>query len=244
MPVPHLSVVLCLCLLACLSVVRAKSMNRQLTVEVESGDTYCFFVPDVYEGQTMDFEFQVTDSSAATGKNDITARISSPKPESEIIYHVIQKTEGSFSEELTEEGDYEICLDNRMSTWSDKVVWFEVAVHDPKDDYYEDYIESYEMKEMIDRNEDTETMFDMKIEDIKESVHTTRVNLGKMRHFQFMHSADMSKDTHQVASNLDTINFWSVVHLAMLFVVGFTQVFMVKQLFEDRSFLYKLAPRQ
>ena len=27
-----------------------------------------------------------------------------------------------------------------MSTWSDKVVWFEVAVHDPKDDYYEDYI--------------------------------------------------------------------------------------------------------
>ena len=97
---------------------------------------------------------------------------------------------------------------------------------------------------MIDRNEDTETMFDMKIEDIKESVHTTRVNLGKMRHFQFMHSADMSKvciivlcwtcglvitglslqDTHQVASNLDTINFWSVVHLAMLFVVGFTQV--------------------
>ena len=27
-----------------------------------------------------------------------------------------------------------------MSTWSDKVVWFEVTVHYPKDDYYDDYI--------------------------------------------------------------------------------------------------------
>ena len=35
---------------------------------------------------------------------------------------------------------FQICLDNTMSTWSDKVVWFEVTVHDPKDDYYDDYI--------------------------------------------------------------------------------------------------------
>ena len=27
-----------------------------------------------------------------------------------------------------------------MSAFSDKVVWFEVTVHDPKDDYYDDYI--------------------------------------------------------------------------------------------------------
>ena len=27
-----------------------------------------------------------------------------------------------------------------MSSWSDKIVWFEVTVHDPKDDYYDDYI--------------------------------------------------------------------------------------------------------
>ena len=46
---------------------------------------------------------------------------------------------------------------------------------------------------MVGRNEDYETIFDMKVEDIKESVHTTRINLGKMKHFQFMQSADMSR---------------------------------------------------
>jgi hypothetical protein len=49
------------------------------------------------------------------------------------------------------------------------------------------------MNEMVGRNEDYETIFDMKVEDIKESVHTTRINLGKMKHFQFMQSADMSR---------------------------------------------------
>ena len=30
-----------------------------MTVEVEAGNDWCFFVPEVYEYQTMDFEFQV-----------------------------------------------------------------------------------------------------------------------------------------------------------------------------------------
>jgi len=218
-------------------------MTRQMTVEIEAGNDWCFFVPEVYEYQTMDFEFQVTDSSMHTGKNDITATITSPKPESNVIYHVVQEEEGSFSEELEKDGDYEVCLDNTISTWSDKVVWFEVTVHDPKDDYYDDYIDSYEMKEMVGRNEDYETIFDMKVEDIKESVHTTRINLGKMKHFQFMKSSDMSRDTNHVNSNKETINFWSMVHLAMMLMVGFIQVLMVKQLFAEKSFLYKMTNR-
>ena len=34
----------------------------------------------------------------------------------------------------------QLCLDNSMSTWAEKVVWLEITVHDPTDDYYEDYI--------------------------------------------------------------------------------------------------------
>ena len=66
------------------------------------------------------------------------------------------------------------------------------------------------------------------------------------------------KDTHQVDWNLERINFWSVVHLLIMVVVGFTQVyflitlyaeiikysllqvFMVKQLFEDKSMVKNL----
>ena len=32
----------------------------------------------------------------------------------------------------------QVCFDNRVSTWSDKILWFEVNVEDPDDDYTDD----------------------------------------------------------------------------------------------------------
>merc|ERR1719315_241281 len=90
-------------------------------------------------------------------------------------------------------------------------------------------------KKIKENNEDTQSLYDMKMEDIKSSVHDVRINVGKMRHFQFMLGAQMSKDTHQVGTNLERINFWSVVHLIIIALVGFTQVFMVRQLLEEKS---------
>ena len=59
------------------------------------------------------------------------------------MYHAVKESEGSHSEEAHMEGDYEVCFDNRMSTWAEKVVWLEITLHDPTDDYYEDYIGDY-----------------------------------------------------------------------------------------------------
>lgn len=222
---------------------RAKSLTRQMTVQVEAGTEYCFFLPNVLSGQTLDFDFQVTDSTGATSNHDIDVRITAPGPDFEEIFNVERENDGSYSEEVHHDGDYEVCLDNEMSTISDKVVWFEVAVHDPTDDYYDDYIEDDDWKEMVGRNEDTESLFDVKVDDVKTFLHNIRVSLGKIRHFQLMLGADYSSDTNQVRANMDKIDLWSVLHLAVLLVVGFTQIFMVKQLFEDRSFLYKLVQR-
>ena len=51
---------------------------------------------------------------------------------------------------------------------------------------------------MKENNEDTMSLFEMKIEDIKTAIHDVRINVGKMRHFQFMRGGAMSKDVHQV----------------------------------------------
>ena len=71
----------------------------QMTVMIEPGDDYCFFVPNITTGQNFEFDFQVdialfaysghfasclsqvTESTGAEGINDITCRLSSPKPE-------------------------------------------------------------------------------------------------------------------------------------------------------------------
>merc|ERR1712013_503998 len=75
-------------------------------------------------------EFQVTSSSAATGKNDIVTRIYSPPPTLSILYESDLENDGSFNGEAEENGDYKVCFDNQVSTWSDKILWFEVIVEE------------------------------------------------------------------------------------------------------------------
>merc|ERR1712012_920402 len=70
--------------------VLCKSSNRQMTVVIDAGDDYCFFVPNITTGQNFDFDFEVTESSGAEGVNDISVRIQSPQPEN----NRVQRGEG------------------------------------------------------------------------------------------------------------------------------------------------------
>jgi len=223
--------------------VSAKSKHKQMTTEVVAGAEDCFYLGDVKIGQTMSVEYQVTSSSAATGNNDITARVLGPKPEVAVLFESIMQKDGSYTGEAGENGDFKVCFDNTQSSWSDKVVWFEIALEDPEDDYDEDdddYFDDEDWDKLKANNEDTQTLFDMKIEDVKTSVHDVRINVGKMRHFQFLRSTGMSKDTNQMESNLSRLNFWSLLHLGLMLLVGVSQVYMVRQLFEDKSSVHKL----
>jgi len=222
-------------LLVLLPLTLASSRHRQMTLEVVAGYEECFYVDNVKSGQTIELEFQVTDSSAPTGQNDITVKVQTPYPSFQPLYQDFMVKRGEYSGVVEEDGDYRICLDNRASRWSDKTVWFEVQVEDPEDDYDDDYIDADDWESIRGNNEDTESLFSMKVEEIKSSVHMVRLNINKIRHFFFMHAGQMSKDTNQVDANFERINFWSVVHLLLMVIVGVSQVITLKSLFCERS---------
>ena len=52
-----------------------------MNVVLDPGIDHCFSLPGVQVGQTMEFEFLVTQSSGAEGKTDIDVTFSSPPPE-------------------------------------------------------------------------------------------------------------------------------------------------------------------
>jgi len=214
---------------------QARSRHRQMTISVVAGQEECFFIDNIKTGQTIDFEFQVTGSSAPTGRNDITVRLTTPHPSFQPLYQDFMVRQGEFNGVVEEDGDYRLCLDNTASRWSDKTVWFEVQVEDPEDDYDDDYIDADEWEDIKSHNEDTEGLFNMGVEEIKTSIHVVRLNINKMRHFFYMNAAHMSKDTNQVDANFERINFWSVIHMILLVLVGFAQVFTLKSLFDDKS---------
>ena len=60
-------------------------------------------------------------------------------------------------------------------------------------------VDSEEWRDIRGRNyEDYEEKFEMKSEDMQSSLHKTRLNLGKVKHFQFMGGADMSRVSHNI----------------------------------------------
>jgi len=214
----------------------ARSRHRQMTLSVAAGFEECLYVDNVKTGQVLDLEFQVTGSSAPTGRNDITAKIHSPHPRYHPIYTDFMVTQGDFNGAVEEDGDYRLCFDNTASRWSDKTVWFEIQVEDPEDDYDDDdYFDAGDWENIKNNNEDTDTLFQMSVEEIKSSIHLVRMQLNKMRHHFFMNAAQMSKDTHQVETSFDRINFWSMVQLVLMLVVGIAQVLTLKGLFCEKS---------
>ena len=68
---------------------------------------------------------QVIGSSSATGRNDILLRVEAPVEAGQAVLHQEGlSTEGSYNAEAEHAGDYRFCLDNTISTWTDKTVCY------------------------------------------------------------------------------------------------------------------------
>ena len=63
--------------------------------------------------------------------------------------------------------------------------------------------DSEEWNDIRERNEDTESLYDMATGDLKEYIHSVRLKLGQVKHFQFMQGADMSRVSS--AEDLNTV---------------------------------------
>ena len=117
-----------------------------------------------------------------------------------------------------------------------------MQVEDPDDDYDDDYMEDEDWEKIKAVGDDTEKLFDMKVEEIQNTVHSVRIRVNKIRHGSYLLGAHMSKvsycwtewrnrfsvfliqDTNQVLANLARINFWSAVNLVLMIIVGISQV--------------------
>uniref|UniRef100_A0A8D0GBT4 GOLD domain-containing protein n=1 Tax=Sphenodon punctatus TaxID=8508 RepID=A0A8D0GBT4_SPHPU len=77
-------------------------------------------------------------------------------------------------------------------------------------------------------------MLDIKIEDIKDSIETMKNRMERSIQMQTMLRAFEARDRNLQDSNLSRVNFWSAVNLAVLAVVSFLQVYLLKSLFEDK----------
>ena len=90
------------------------------------------------------------------------------------------------------------------------------------------------------RNLNVNDTVDLSVEEIKDSIHILRGRLRTASVALSWLSSTYSQDIHVAEANRDKVMTWSVIHLVASICILIIQVVMVKNLFADKSFLYKM----
>ncbi|XP_076977928.1 transmembrane emp24 domain-containing protein 1 isoform X2 [Tamandua tetradactyla] len=103
--------------------------------------------------------------------------------------------------------------DGVHTTISEKLVFFELIFDSLQDEEEEGWAEVVEPEEMLD----------VKMEDIKESMETMRTRLERSIQILTLLRAFEARDRNLQEGNLERVNFWSAVNVAVLLLVAVAQ---------------------
>ncbi|XP_020385910.1 transmembrane emp24 domain-containing protein 5 isoform X1 [Rhincodon typus] len=194
-----------------------QSFDSDFTFTLPAGRKECFY-QTMKKDATLEIEYQVIDGAGL----DVDFYIASPN--GNILYFDQRKSDGVHSIE-TENGDYMFCFDNSFSSISEKIVFFELIL-----DNMEPEGDPNSWKDLLQGGE----LLDMKLEDILESINSVKGRLSKSNQIQGLLRAFEARDRNLQEGNYDRVNFWSVVNLAVMLIVSGLQVYMLKNLFNDK----------
>jgi len=178
-----------------------------LTIILESGQEQCYYQPMTNAHYKMQFQFQVLKG----GFLDIDVFIKSPLGDE--IYTARQKTEDKQEFMAYQEGNYQICLSNKMSTYSSKTVMFDLHVGDWLDWNLSKKAQSDTMQERVERLE-----------------HALRLILFEQKYYQTREKShrDLVEETNT------KVVIWGIVEIAVLIIASLFQVFYLRHFFNVR----------
>ncbi|KAK3911716.1 Transmembrane emp24 domain-containing protein 1 [Frankliniella fusca] len=206
---------------------------KEFTVNVEAGVSECFY-ETIKAGQVMDVEYQVIDGDR--GELDINFHWTAPSGRQ--IVSDFKKGENSHRHEASEEGDYKMCWDNSISRFNSKTVFFEFLVDQDQEDWFKNSVQGNLVPEAALEK------YDMKVDDLKESMTRVHTLLSSIRQHQDVMRAHEARDRNFIENNFELVNRWSMIQLLVMVLVGGLQVYMVRSLFDDRSRAHQIWKSQ
>ena len=226
-------------LLVCITVIGGGGATSEFTTTVGPGAEDCFYVP-VKSGEYLEIEYQVIDGEQ--GELDIDFFITGP--EGNVIVAESRKSDSAHRTTGLEAGDYRLCFDNSFSIFSSKTVFFDVTTDNGEDAGHDGEDENNNAWGELDKEFYAglreEEIYDIQVQDIKDSVAKVRGHLTTAQHHQDQLRAFEARDRNVAESNFSRVNFWSVCHVVALLITGMIQVITVRSLFDDKSVLRRL----
>ncbi|CAH0730737.1 unnamed protein product, partial [Brenthis ino] len=209
------------------------AFEKDMTFTVQAGKMDCFY-QKVSLNEVIDIEYQVID--ATHGELDVSFQLTDPV--GRVIVTDYKKPENAHRHTSILEGDYRFCFDNTFSTFSEKTVFFDLMI-DNEETSEKDYDEDKEME--LGNSAET---YMMRVKDISDSVSRVKDNVSTARRLQELLSAHEARDRNLAEEMCDKVMKWSLGQIIFMSVVGITQVYFLKSLFEDSNnrSLKKLLP--
>jgi len=98
----------------------------ELTFELPDKEEHCFY-EEIKENVQLTLEFQVVEG----GKNDVDCKVEDPKQR--VLYEVKKKNYDTYQTMTKVGGEYKICFSNEFSTFTHKIVYFDLQVGEDDD---------------------------------------------------------------------------------------------------------------
>jgi protein ERP2 len=203
------------------------ALQYELSLLIEAGRRECFH-QYLAEGLKMETDYQVIQG----GQLDITFWITSPT--NEVLYNEIRKAGGQKQFTTESPGEYQFCFDNSYSRMVDKNVFFFISSNDGFVDPHFSAPSSANEVLSQDNKDDIGELND-KVEDFKARFTAMAQELEQAQLMQQMLRVFEKQDRILMTLSKWRVNFYSVMNILVLVVVGALQVFMIRSLFEEKS---------
>lgn len=199
--------------LSIISVVHSKTI--ELTFELRDGEQQCFH-EDIEDGTKVTLDFQVLSG----GNIDIDVAIYSP--DKRILYQEEKKKWDNHEWDATGTGQYTICFSNQFSTFSHKLVYFELIVGE-EDGEWESLVPKSQQKAANDL-----LKFHMNAEVITE-------NLASIEDAQRLYRLSESLQRKRAEALNKRVLWWSSIETVAFVLIGIIQVWTLKSFFRRQS---------
>jgi len=226
-----------------LTLFKSTISDKQYTVAVGPNDRQCFFenFKKAKDDKTqITLEYQVLDGG------DLEIDTTLHTPDGNLIFADYRKAENTHNFVPHEDGDYQVCFDNGVSSYYGKTIFFafDLAGDDDEDgqDDEEDEDEDYWKKLVSDEFKQVNE-YDGKVNDFKYRVERIHSNIESMGRLQTTLKSIESRDRHLAERNYERVNFWSAANLGAMFTVLIIQVFAIQALFNEKSYLNALLDK-
>ncbi|KAK6062403.1 emp24/gp25L/p24 family/GOLD [Seiridium cupressi] len=194
-------------LLACLiSMVSATALTYRLAANEQA----CFYAVAPKENSKMAFYFAVQSGGSFDLDYEVTG------PEDKVILNGEKERQGDFVFTAQRAGDYKFCFNNDMSTYTEKVVDFEIAVED-------------EVRAQLPAKQGTSPEQTSALE---ESIYKVSGQLSTITRNQKYFRTRENRNFSTVRSTEKRIANFSLIQCAMVICMGGLQVFVVRFFFQ------------